>query len=77
MEILTSIELIVGLSIMIIGAIVAVWKLTNRLVITLNNLNITTAQLSQHLKETRTDIEELKDGYNNHEVRLSVLEQTK
>ena len=69
-----TIELILGIITLVIGVLTSLWKLTNKIVITLNNLNSTTSQLSEHLRETKTDVENLKGVQNNHEVRISVLE---
>lgn len=77
MELIENLDTIVGFLLLIGGILVSMWRISNKLNLTLNNLNNTTAQLSEHLKETKSDVEDLKEGYYNHETRISILERNK
>lgn len=71
---LVTIELVLGILVIVIGALVAVWKMSTNLVVSINNLNASTQQLTNHIGALQSDVKDNTIVLNNHETRITVLE---
>ena len=66
-----SIMLILGF----IGALLPIFSVVIKLNSTITKLNVTIDNLSKQIEESETDRNKIHNQLNNHETRISVLEQ--